>query len=219
VVLPVTPARGAGLASRPALVVLAGGQGSRLGGIAKAALLRPAGGTLLSRLIEVLAPASSEALLVAPPGMQARLEAPPFLERLEDRGLGPAVALLMVAEASRADWLLAVGGDHPLPSASLVARLDAAAARTPEAAAVGVASAGRLAIEPLFALYRRAALLACREAAPRSFGALLALLAPVVALPRDGLDPEELDALLDVDTPEDAARHGLGAPIPPGALA
>jgi molybdopterin-guanine dinucleotide biosynthesis protein A len=200
-------------------VVLAGGQGSRLGGIAKAALLHPAGGTVLSRLVEVLAPASSQALLVAPAALQARLEASPSLQRLEDPGLGPAVALLTAAEAARADWLLVVGGDHPLPSVALAARLEAVAARSPEAAAVGVASSAPLALEPLFALYRRAALLECREAAPRSFGALLSLLTPVVALPRDGLGPEELDALSDVDTPEDAARHGLCPPASCGPLA
>jgi molybdopterin-guanine dinucleotide biosynthesis protein A len=186
--------------------VLAGGAGRRIG-TPKALLAHPDGGTFLSHLLRTLGPVATERLVVAPAPVAARLGPLEGARLALDPGEGPARALLAASAVAEARWLLAVAVDHPRPSPALVARLLAAAGPAHEA--VGI-EADNLALEPLFALYARAALRRLARAAdpPRSLRALLERLTDRAVLARAALPPGERAALVDVDTPADLAALG-----------
>lgn len=207
------------------LVVLAGGRGSRLGGVVKPLVRRRDGRTLLEHVLATLL-LGRRAWVVAPrslfPPLEPALGAiarayeapgagpPRELRLVEDPGEGPALAVLEAARASDADWLFVVAGDHVSPSRGLAARLFAIASEHQGAWVVGVD--GRP--EPLYAVLDRVALLErAGDAPPRSAARLFGrLLMASVALER--LPVEEAAGLADVDTPEDLDAHGLELPGP-----
>lgn len=171
-------------------VVLAGGQGSRMG--ARKPLLEFRGRPLVHWALDALRPHCGELLVMA--GRDAAL-----LSRhaagarvLADPGQGPHVALRLAAGLARGDVVLVAPADAPLLTPETYAALLAAGAD-----AVAVDGEG---INPLVGCYRRASLLAharSLQEVARWVGARR------VAVPGD---------LRDVDTPEDlrvlAEREG-----------
>lgn len=158
-----------------ALVVFAGGEGRRLGGLDKARLLDTRGRARLGALFERIGPAvlasrlaaSSEAtrvegVVLTRAGRRAAHAAlcPDDTRFIVDPGGGPGRALAAALPALEAEWLWLVGVDqHALgPEA-----LEAAWARRAEADVVLPLADGYA--QPLGALARRAALL---EAPPRA---------------------------------------------------
>jgi molybdopterin-guanine dinucleotide biosynthesis protein A len=106
-------------------LILAGGQGSRLGGVDKAFLVL-AGQPLLAHALAVLAP-QTDMLAISANGDPARFAAFPFpilADTHEGRGplAGIAVGLAWAARAG-ADHLASLPVDTPFAPANLVARL------------------------------------------------------------------------------------------------
>jgi molybdopterin-guanine dinucleotide biosynthesis protein A len=192
-----------------ALVILAGGRGERLGGIIKP-LLRTedgAGKTVLEVLEEAFAPKVARVYLVAPRSFGPELAKVSASELVEDRGRGPGEAVLDAARRVAEAWLFVVAGDQPRPSVRLFERLLARAKEATEAVAV----ADRGFRSPTFALYRRDALLAItRFGGERGISLADVLDAlEVEEIPKRELAEDELRALEDADTPEQAAALGL----------
>lgn len=187
------------------LTVVAGGQGRRLGGVAKG-LLRVEGRTVLERLLE-LAPLCSEVLLVANvPEPYAHLGLRTVADVVPGKGAPGGVYTALVH--ARTEWVLAVACDMPFITEAVVRVL--LAARAPEVDAVCFEVHGRL--EPLLAVYRRELAGPWGEALHGN-PSLRELLAGCRArvLPEEALrrvDPL-LRAVQSLNTPEDLARHGL----------
>lgn len=198
--------------------VLAGGRGRRLGGRTKA-LLELDGVPLLARALAALRdglPAGAGLVVsVADAAQRARLVATVsvpatfVLDAVPDAGpLAGILACLEHGAAAGATDVVVLAADMPRVSARLVTWL---AATEPGAVALVPRRAGKL--EPLCARY--ATSLAPRVAARLSLGrrAVCGLVDDVAAA-RPDLDgePELLEALLDVDTEEDAAMAGILVP-------
>ncbi len=103
-------------------VVLAGGEGSRLGGVDKA-LLSWRGRTFIERIVECIAPQVALLLInsnrTAPyPGLDIPIVADPWPERR-----GPLAGVLAGLDAARTEWVLFVPCDCPQPAADLALRL------------------------------------------------------------------------------------------------
>ena len=185
------------------VVVLAGGQGRRLGGVIKPLLRRSTDETLVERISTVLGPQARAMVLVAP----LRLH-PAFAEvwphpMVADEGQGPARALGAAASTVRTAWLAAVAADLVGPDAALMAELAAHRSDTIDAVVPVVQGYD----QPLFALYRTAAMTSGE--APRSMRAWLGTLSTA----RVQIDAADARAALeDVDTPEDVDRFGLRSP-------
>ncbi len=137
-----------------ALGLIAGGRGSRLGGIDKAGI-RIGGHTQLSRLRDAFAPFASELLVSRGPWPEAA-DLPEGLRCLPDRvaaGAGPVAALDALAQACGKPWLLTLPVDlHAWPD-QLAPELIAACANGRGAV---LADAGGL--QPLVAVWPVAAL-------------------------------------------------------------
>jgi len=178
------------------LGILAGGKGTRLGGVAKG-LITVQGRPVLARLLE-LRGLAAEVLLVADdptPYAAFGLRAVPDVERGRGAPGGVVSALL----AATTPWVLVTACDMPFVTTGAAERLLAAA----EGAEVVVfRRAGQL--EPLFGLYRASLGVGWRArlGEERSLRAL-AESARLVTLDVD--DPRLLDSL---NTPDDLARHG-----------
>ena len=111
-------------AALPALtaVILAGGSGSRLGGIDKA-LLRWRGRTFLERIVEQLTPWATQLLINSNrcshyDGVDLPVIADPWPE-----ARGPLAGLLAGLDAASEAWVLFLPCDCPQPAADLVPRL------------------------------------------------------------------------------------------------
>ena len=183
-------------------ILLAGGQGRRLGLSRPKALVTLAGATLLERGCATLAGVCEKVVVVAPAEMELAL--PVGIRRLMDSGAGP---LGGIAAAGAVDFERAcvLGVDFPLAApATLVALLD----HLRKHAAVVPAPGGRP--QPLVAAYARRAittLAAVFERGERSVIRALKRLAPRI------LDDREIAALpggpksfFDIDTPDDLAE-------------
>jgi molybdopterin-guanine dinucleotide biosynthesis protein A len=185
-------------------VILAGGRGSRMGGVDKA-LIRLGPETLLARAERRLG-AQVGALVVSANGDPARLGS--ALEVLADPvpgfpgPLGGVLAGLDRASEAGAAGIVTVAVDTPFFPGDLVARL--AAAGVPLAVAA-TEEAGRLRWHGAFALWPVAARGAVREALARGERRVRAVAealgAVPVVFPRQGVDP-----FLNVNTPEDLAE-------------
>lgn len=157
---------------KPALAILAGGAGSRLGGVRKP-LLEVGGRAILDRQLEALAPRASAVAVVAPDPSPFAREGVTLLR--DAAGSGPLAGLAAALAWSPSPWLFAVAGDLPFVDG---AALDAIAAHTGGADLVAPRIAGRL--QPLAALYRAgatrdaAAELAAGGAGPRALFAAAA---------------------------------------------
>jgi molybdopterin-guanine dinucleotide biosynthesis protein A len=191
-----------------AAAVLAGGQGLRLGGRAKALLpLGPAGAPVLAATLEVLAPLADPIFVSArEPGNLASFGKPLVLDRRQ--GMGPLGALEAVLEASPHERVLVVACDMPFLSRRLLERLVALSQEHAGASAVVPRTAAGL--HPLHAVYTRSLLPEIRERLERGALALHELLTAGGALEvaEDELrryDPT-LRSLENVNTPADLAR-------------
>lgn len=140
-------------------VVLAGGEGRRMGG-PKAFLAGPDGRPLIDVALGALRTAGATSLTIA-----ARAAAPfeatcaahgasVVLDRSPD--LGPLAGLEAALRGAPTDWVLAVACDMPRLDAALLRRIAETALAHPDASAVVPRVDGRA--EPLHAAYHRRAL-------------------------------------------------------------
>lgn len=193
------------------LAVIAGGRGTRLGGVAKG-LLEVEGRPVLARVLD-LGDLCGEVLLVAgEPHPYARFGVRTVGDVLPGRGAPGGVHAALVQ--AHTEWVLAVACDMPFVTRAVVRVL--LGARGPDVDAVCWRVDGRA--EPLLALYRRALARPWGEALASGGPSLRALLeeARTAWLPEAALravDPEGR-AVVSVNTPEDLARHGVS--IAPG---
>ncbi|MGE6763043.1 molybdenum cofactor guanylyltransferase [Corallococcus interemptor] len=190
------------------LAILAGGQGRRLGGVAKG-LLSVGGLTTLERL-RAFGSHFREVVLVANvPEPYARFGLRTVEDTVKDKGAPGGVHAAL--GAARTPWVFAVACDMPFvtePAARVV--LDA---RGEDVDAVCIEREGRW--EPLFAAYRTGLVKQWGEALVEdpSLRRLLMRFRTRV-LPVDALravDPE-LRALVNVNTPDDLVRYGVTLP-------
>lgn len=152
------------LNNRPAIagLILAGGEGSRLGGVFKPGL-RLNNRTLLSHCLESLVPQIDELLISSGPHAAKRFAAVPNCTLIPDPpGAfgGPAVAISMALEAllkrqERPEYLVTVPGDTPGLPADFVAQL---LARQKQTRADVVMASYKGQIHPIHALWRVPAL-------------------------------------------------------------
>jgi molybdopterin-guanine dinucleotide biosynthesis protein A len=190
-------------------VLLAGGRAERLGGIPKG-LLRLEGIPIAARSLALFRGLFGEALLVtSAPGPYAALGATTLPDL--QAGRGAPGGLHAALSAARTGWVFAAACDMPFLSAEPIRLL---AAQRAGVAAVLVRSGGRL--EPLHAFWSRACLPALERllSATEGHASLRDLAAAVPARVVEeaafrAADPEGR-ALCNVNTPEDAARLGLG---------
>lgn len=147
---------------RPDAAILAGGRGTRLGGVRKA-LLEVGGVAILDRQLAAIAPAVDRVAVVAPE--------PEALARdgtfaVSDPGAGPLAALVCALEWCATERLMAIAGDLPFASAAAIELL---VDRGGDADLVAPVIGG--VPQVLFALYRTAAVLpAARELAAAGAG-------------------------------------------------
>ncbi len=130
-------------------VLLAGGQGSRMGGQDKG-LLPLAGRPLAAHIVTRLRPHVSHLLINANRNTAdyATLDAPVVADELMGYQ-GPLAGMLAAMQAATTDWIITVPCDSPLLAADYVMRMTEAADRSHAAIAVA-RSAGWL--QPVFAL-------------------------------------------------------------------
>jgi molybdenum cofactor guanylyltransferase len=130
-------------------LILAGGKATRLGGIAKHAIVIE-GRTIFERQVEVLAPRVAEILVSAPEPVRGYRTVVDIAE-----GIGPLAGVAAGLAAAATPWLVVVAGDMPYITGTVI---DALLARTGDCDAVGIRVAGLP--EPLLCA------LACAAAAP-----------------------------------------------------
>lgn len=185
-------------------IILAGGRGSRLGGVRKPELA-VAGRRLVDVALAAVATARQRVVVgdaTVPPEIAVTREDPPYGGPVE------AVAAGMRLLGEPAGWTLLLAGDLPGAEAA-VARLLAA---DPEEADDGVCLLdpdGRL--QWLLGCYRTAALRA--RLADRGDPPLTAMHRLLGPLRLRGIDPGDA-SVADIDTPADAARWGVDLPPP-----
>ena len=201
-----------------AAAVLAGGASRRMG---RDKATMPVGGAELARqAIAAAARLAEPVVVVAPEGHPAAALAPAAgAGWVADPGRGPLEALVSALRAVDAPWLLLLAADHPL---LLPALLDLLLAGREGFEAVACRRGPRL--EPLVAVYQRAAALAAAEAmlaagADRSLRGLLGALRTRVIeeLQWRRVDPDGA-SFVDLDDPADLAAFlarpgGQGGPI------
>ena len=183
--------------------ILAGGAGTRLGGVSKA-LLEIGGRTILARQLDVLRPLFGEVFLVAP-------DPSPFdahgVRVVRDRlaGKGAPGGVHAALEEAGAGWVFCLACDMPFVSAPPVALL---AARREGAEAVVFLRAGF--VEPLFGFYATSLLPAFRLALETGDPSLAKLLSAARTVRVAERDLAEIDpgcrSLSNVNTPEELAR-------------
>jgi molybdopterin-guanine dinucleotide biosynthesis protein A len=193
----------------PALVILCGGKGERLGGAIKPLLRTDHGrGPAIVEVIEQAFELHvARTVLIAPAELTPALGRVSRATIVHDRGRGPGEAVLDAARAVKEPWFFVVAGDQPRPSVQLYFRM--VDRIRPGTDAVAVDEAG--AIFPTFTFYRREALLGITRLEGGhgiSLRGVLDLL-DVQTIAADTLDEGERAALLDADTPEAARALGL----------
>lgn len=193
-----------------ALAILAGGQGSRLGGVAKG-LLRREGRTLMEAQLALGAHAD-ETLIVANDPAPYR----PFAQALGARivadvipGRGAPGGLHAALTHVRSDWVLALACDMPFLTWPLLARLLSERTEEVDAAAYVLAQA----LIPLPSVWRRS-LLPGIEARLPSQPSLRALLEQTRLCRVDAGRGEDARgrALFSVNAPEDLTQAGVLRP-------
>lgn len=142
----------------PSAVILAGGAGSRLGGVDKA-LLEYDGETLLGRLIVAFESVVSEIVIVGEPRDLAFNTTTPIIWTVEEpvRG-GPLAGLAAGVEklSGHDRWFFALACDQPFAARAIVPLLAAAQQAGPEVDGIlGKDQGGRS--QALTAIYRKAA--------------------------------------------------------------
>lgn len=194
--------------------VLAGGSGTRLGGIAKG-LLEVGGMRIIDRVWSALEASCDRVIMIAnDPDAPAWRPDMPVVRDVRP-GLGAAGGIHAALQAAGGDDALVVAWDLPFVTGDLLRAVREGAASAD--AAVCARPGSRWGVEPLCACYRAACLPVLErrlDAGDARAGAWLGDLR-VTTLDRTALarfgDPDVL--LMDVDTPEDlaAARRVAGA--------
>jgi len=179
-------------------VVLAGGEGRRLGGVDKPSIEIGAR-RLLDIALDALARAETT-IVVAAPSATVR---PVIWAREDPVGSGPAAALAAALPMVTAERVVLLAADLPFVTASAVEQLVAAA--SDGVAAVAIDSTGR--DQPLLACYRTASIGQAMPSVPvgTSMRALLAGLETVGTIRRLDLGGEP-PICSDCDTPVDLRR-------------
>jgi molybdenum cofactor guanylyltransferase len=190
-------------------VLVAGGQGSRLGGLAKG-LLRLDGEPIAGRALRLFGELFSQSLLVAndaAPYAALGVRTTPDVVP----GRGAPGGLHAALSAARTDWVFAAACDMPFLDAGQIAWL---AAQREGATAVAVVWRGRL--QPLHAFWSRACLPTVdrmiREGEPSMWRLATAVGARLVDEAAWRVVDPDGRAFENVNTPEDATRLGLVAP-------
>ena len=136
--------------------ILAGGEGSRLGGTPKG-LIELGGETLAERLIRLAAPLCSEIMLITnTPSLYASMGVP--IHPDDTPGRGPLEGIATALRHSRSERILVMACDMPLISHTAMETLVAW-----QSSAEVVAPRSAKGLEPLFALYTQSALPAIEE--------------------------------------------------------
>jgi len=184
-------------------VLLAGGRGSRLGGVGPKALVSCGGRTLLARALDTLAPLADECVVVAPREMELSLER---AMRVDDRPgeKGPLPALLAALSARSFDDAVALAVDMPLVTAAALSAL-----RPLRGGALAVMTAPEGVWQPLAAWYASGArelLERAHMAGERSLIAACRALAPVIVDDAQRSEMTEGEGFQwNVNSPEDLA--------------
>jgi molybdopterin-guanine dinucleotide biosynthesis protein A len=131
-------------------VILAGGQGARIGGDKGLQVLR--GRPLISWVLEAMRGQSDEVFISANSGGYAGFGYPVIADITPDSA-GPLAGLQAALRAARHDWVATVPCDTPFLPDDLIARLFAAVG---DAEAAVATAAGKR--QPTVALYRRSVL-------------------------------------------------------------
>lgn len=190
--------------------LLAGGKGTRLGGVRKALLVKE-GRPLLAHTLELYARLFPAALVIAnEAGVYERFGAPIAADPIADRG-APG-GLFAALSASTTPWLFLAACDMPALDARVI---EALARRRAGVQAVVATIEGRP--EPLHAFWAAPARPALerllRDGEP-SFRDLLAQVpharVPIEELEREA--PGAAESFANVNTPDDLARFGLSLP-------
>ena len=196
------------------LVILAGGEGSRMGGCIKPLLTRPDGSTLLEASIKTLARPGDPVWVVAPAKQLEVLIASVApasannVRGVEDRGEGPGRAILTAAHRSQNRWLVIAGGDLLEPSSELLAIILAAAEGWEGAWIIDADGYP----QTMMSVVDRGALLKQLEGKILTGNpSVRSLFAPLRMreLLMDTLKQEVRRGFVDIDTPAEAAHAGL----------
>lgn len=182
--------------------ILIGGEGSRMGGVAKGLLTLPNGTRLVDRLVEEcrrVAPQATLYLLGNRPEYASH-EVPRLLD--DPPNIGPLGGLRALLHQHH-ERVLLVGGDLPYLGESLLQRI----LSHPLETAVAVASGTPSRWEPMLSCYRVTVTMAAVEAALVARNHGLASLLDRLSAARLQLTPDELAELRDWDTPEDVEQH------------
>jgi molybdenum cofactor guanylyltransferase len=185
--------------------ILIGGEGSRMGGVAKGLLTLPNGTRLVDRLMDEcqrVAPQANLYLLGNRPEYASH-EIPRLLD--DPPNIGPLGGLRALLQQNH-ERVLLVGGDLPYLGASLLQRI----LSHPLETAVAVASGTPARWEPMLSCYRVAVTIAAVEAAIAAHSHGLASLLGRLSAARLQLTPDELAELRDWDTPEDVEQDRRG---------
>lgn len=142
---------------RPAAVttvILAGGQGSRIGGNKALQTLR--GRPLIDWVFSAVRPQSAEVLISANENQPAyaQFACPVIADNLPGYA-GPLAGLQAAMQQANCEWVVSVPCDTPFLPNDLIARLRAAAQTNASEAAVAVVNGKR---QPAIALYRKSVL-------------------------------------------------------------
>ena len=175
----------------PTLVVLAGGRGSRLGGLAKGLIRLRNGETVVETLLRL----TTGLALVSTnhPEWYERLEVPLIADLVPDKGApGGVVTGLAVAPT---DWVTVVACDMPFVNETMLSQLYAR--RHAGVDAVCFTRAGQL--EPLVGVYRREL---CFDWAPR-LGGNPSLRELVSSVRLETIEADEPARLLSLNSRED----------------
>ena len=191
--------------------VLAGGRGTRLGGVRKALIRTTDGDPLLGRTLRIFATLFPHALVIANErGVYETFGAPVVADPIPDRG-APG-GLFAALSASPAPWTFLAACDMPALDLRVV---EALARRRGGVQAVAAVIEGRP--EPLHAFWAAEAkpvLERLLRAGEPSFRDLLAEI-PAALVPLDELErevPGARESFANVNVPEDLARFGLSLP-------
>jgi molybdopterin-guanine dinucleotide biosynthesis protein A len=189
--------------------LLAGGRGTRLGGVAKG-LLRLEGEPIAARALRLFRALFDDAIVVAnDPAPYAPLGARVVPDAVAGKGAPGGVHAALAA--ARTGWVFAAGCDMPFVSADGIALL---AARREGHEAVIVRWRGHL--EPLHTLWSRACLPTFERALRAGDPSLQDLVRMVDAAVVDEAEWRAIDpdgrAFANANTPEDLARLGLVGP-------
>ncbi len=192
-------------------VILAGGQGTRIGGAKGLQLLR--GRTLIEWVLDTVSQQSDEVLINA----NERDAYVRFGHRIiadQTPGwAGPLAGLQSAMRCARHDWVACVPCDTPFLPDDLIARLFAAASAHATEAAVAVANGRR---QPAIALYHRK-VLPSLDAYLDSGGRKVADWQSTLHLSEVAFD--DADAFININSPEDLTRASQMAANQPTGMA